>query len=303
MQFLISGGSGFIGQSLVPRLLAAGHAVIVLTRDYAATRLRLGPEVTLVRELDELDGDTEIDVMINLAGAGIADRRWTRARKQVLLDSRLQTTRAMVQLVQRLSRRPQCFISGSAVGYYGASDGQVLSEQAAVVNDEFSHQLCRRWEEEALKMSALGVRTCVVRLGVVLGRGGGMLKRLAPPFRFGLGGRLGSGQQMLSWVHMDDVVAALEHLIQDASCEGIYNLTAPHPASNEKFTRSLARVLKRPAVLPMPAPMVWLLFGEMGDRLLLHGQAVVPSRLLEEGFVFSYPEIEPALRDCFANKG
>lgn len=297
MHYLITGGTGFIGQALCQRLLEEGHRISVLTRDYARARRRLGGEVELLRELQELAANEHIDIIVNLAGAPIADRRWSASRKAKLVESRVEVTRQIHQLVQRLEHRPDCLISASAVGFYGASDAEPLTEQSPA-NNEFSHELCKRWEEEARKVEAAGVRTCIIRLGIVLGPGGGMLQKLLTPFRLGLGGRLGSGKQMMSWVHRDDVVEVICRLSEDASLEGVFNLTAPTPVSNAGFTQALAGVLRRPAVLPLPAWFVRLVFGEMGDRLLLHGQCVIPARLQEEvGYDFRYREIRDALRD------
>jgi len=298
MHYLISGGSGFIGRPLVTGLLADGHRVTVLTRDYARARLRMGSKPTLVCNVSELAPETDIDVMINLAGAGIADRRWTNPRKRVLMDSRVKITRQMVDLIQRLRKPPLIFVSASAIGFYGASDDRPLRESDPAVTDEFTHELCKRWEAEALRASALGVRTVITRFGIVLGKGGGMIARLNLPFRLGLGGRLGSGEQILSWVHRDDVIAAIRYLIADEQCDGVFNVTAPEAVSNAEFTRALARVLRRPAVFPMPVFVVCALFGEMGERLLLRGQRVVPHRLTGMGFRFAFPTVEPALAEA-----
>lgn len=296
MHYLITGGTGFVGKALCRRLLDDGHRVSVLTRDYARARMRLGREVELLRELQELEADERIDAIVNLAGAPIADRRWSARRKAELVNSRVEVTRQIFQLVQRLEHRPGCLISGSAVGFYGASDARPLTEQSPA-NNEFSHELCKRWEEEARKIEAAGVRTCIIRLGVVLGQGGGMLQKLLTPFRLGLGGRLGSGSQMMSWVHRDDVVDVILWLSGNESLEGVFNLTAPAPVSNAVFTRTLAEVLGRPALIPLPAWFIRLVFGEMGDRLLLNGQCVMPARLQEAGYSFRYREIREALRD------
>lgn len=295
MHYLITGGTGFVGKALCQRLTNDGHRVSVLTRDYARARMRLGREVELLRELQELEADERIDVIVNLAGAPITDRRWTASRKAELVNSRVEITRQVLQLVQRLEHRPQCLISGSAVGFYGASDARPLTEQSPA-NNEFSHELCKRWEEEARKIEALGVRTCIIRMGVVLGQGGGMLQKLLTPFRLGLGGRLGSGRQMMSWVHRDDVVDVILWFAGNESLEGVFNLTAPAPVSNAEFTRTLAEVLGRPALMPLPAWFIRLVFGEMGDRLLLNGQCVMPARLQEAGYSFRYREIREALR-------
>lgn len=290
---LITGGTGFVGVPLTLFLLRQGWAVTILVRDYARSRQLIGAEPVLIRSLDEIESTDKIDVMINLAGAGIADKRWTHARKKILLDSRVMTTRSLVALAQRLESRPGLLISASAVGFYGSSDERQLNEQAPG-GDEFTHELCKRWEEEASKAEALGMRVCLLRLGVVLAADGGMLAKLLPIFRLGLGGRTGSGQQYLSWIHRDDVIAVIDWLI-NSERQGVFNVTAPHAVTNARFSELLAHTLHRPCLFPQPSAMVQLMFGEMGERLLLNGQNVVPARLLGEGFVFSYPTAQEAL--------
>jgi len=299
LKILVTGGTGFIGSQLVSRCLAAGYVVTVLVRDYASARLRLGAGPELVKSLDEIDEKQDFDVVINLAGAGIADQRWSRSRKKVLLTSRLQTTRNLVKLFRRMDQPPAQLISASAIGFYGSGSDEPLTENS-LPSDEFTHELCKRWEEEAQKAELLGVKVCIVRLGVVLGADGGMLGRLLPIFRLGLGGRTGDGRQILSWVHKEDVIRCLFWLMEHHKA-GIFNLTAPGAVANLQFSRSLASELRRPALLPMPAAMVQLMFGEMGDRLLLNGQNVVPARLKAEGFDFTYPTIDTALRACLCD--
>lgn len=300
MRILITGGTGFIGARLADELQADGHELTVLVRDYARARLILGTRPELLRSLDEVDQDRQIDAVINLAGAGIADKRWTGARKRLLLNSRLQTTKALVALCQRLRHRPRVLLSASAVGFYGAHGSEPLTESSSV-HDEFSHQLCKRWEEEARKAESLGMRVCIMRFGVVLGPCGGMLGRLLPMFKLALGGRLGDGQQMLSWVHRADVINAMRFLLASEAESGVFNVTAPEAVNNATFTRELAAAVRRPAVLPLPAPLVQLMFGEMGDRLLLHGQNVKPARLQAQGFDFRYPELRSALAACLCD--
>lgn len=294
MRILITGGTGFIGKRLVADLQTADHELTVLVRDYAQSRLALGPGPDLIRSLDEIPAHAVFDRVINLAGAGIASKRWTAARKKLLLESRLNTTKALIQLFQRLKQVPEQLVSASAVGFYGSRGSEPLTETSGG-HDEFTHELCKRWEGEAYKAESLGVKVCILRLGVVLGPGGGMLGRLLPVFRFGLGGRIGDGQQYLSWVHLDDVVAVLLW-VMERRCSSVFNVTAPEAATNQQFTRELAGALRRPALLPMPAPMVHLMFGEMGDRLLLHGQNVRPERLLSEDYEFNYPDLHAAIR-------
>jgi uncharacterized protein (TIGR01777 family) len=290
---LITGGTGFVGVPLIAFLLRQGWSVTVFVRDYARSRQLLGAAPTLIRNFDEIENSEQIDVVINLAGAGIADQRWSRARKKILLDSRVQTTRALMALVQRLDTRPGVLVSASAIGFYGSSDERQLDEHAAG-GDEFTHELCKRWEEEASKADALGIRVCIMRLGVVLAAGGGMLGKLMPVFKLGLGGRTGHGQQYLSWIHRDDVIAVIDWLIT-SEAQGVFNVTAPDAVTNARFSQLLADALHRPCLFPQPAAIVQLMFGEMGEQLLLNGQNVIPARLLAEGFVFRYPGLQGAL--------
>jgi uncharacterized protein len=298
VNILITGGTGFIGRALVRDLLRQEFRVTVLVRDYAAARLKLGVGPELVRSLDEIDAAVYFDCVFNLAGAGIADQRWSLARKQVLVDSRVQTTRALVHLFHRLQRAPACLLSASAVGFYGAGRDEKLTEKSAG-NSEFTHDLCRHWEEAARAAEACGTRVCLLRLGVVLGPGG-MLARLLPFYRFWLGGKLGDGKQMLSWIHRDDVIAIMVWLMK-SQLDGIFNVTAPEPVSNQEFNNALAAALRRPAVFTQPATIVQLMFGEMGDRLLLNGQQVIPQRLLEHGYAFRYPDLHSALQACLCD--
>lgn len=299
MHYLLTGGTGFVGRALCRELLDDGHRVSVLTRDREQARLQLGSNVNLLGDLQELAPTEKIDVIVNLAGAPIAERRWSDNRKRVLVDSRVELTRQIVRLVQRLERKPGCLVSASAIGFYGAGDARPLDEHSPA-NREFTHELCKRWEQEARSVEAAGVRTCIIRLGIVLGPDGGMLQKLLPPFRLGVGGRLGSGNQMMSWVHRDDVVAVIRRLSEEDSMDGVFNVTAPTPVSNAGFTRALAGVLGRPALLPLPSWFIRLVFGEMGDRLLLHGQCVMPVRLQEAGYSFRYRNISEALRASVA---
>lgn len=293
---LLTGATGFIGVPLVAVLRHQGWLVTALVRDYAKARRLLGGGVTLIKSLDEIDVEDRVDIIVNLAGEGIADKRWSRVRKKQLLESRLQTTRALVKLVQRLETKPAKLLSASAVGFYGASDDRVLVEDSPG-GDEFTHELCKRWEQEAGKAELAGVNVCIMRLGVVLAEGGGMLGKLLPIFKFGLGGRIGGGTQYLSWIHREDVLSAILWLITSDS-KGIYNLTAPEAVSNARFTEGLASALHRPAFFHQPAAIVQLMFGEMGEQLLLKGQRVLPARLQREGFEFSFPTLDQALAAC-----
>ena len=290
MNILVTGGTGFIGGHLVPFLQRGGHQLTILTRRPDKPG---DPAIRALDTPDEIDAAEKIDAIINLAGAPIA-RRWTKAYRQTLVNSRVGTTDNLVALVARLGRKPELLISASAVGYYGAHDATPLDE-TATCHPGFTHALCAEWERSALRARDEGVRVCVARLGVVLGKDGGALARMLPAFRLGLGGKLGSGRQMFSWVHIEDVVRAFDFLLRNNRLNGAFNLGAPHAVSNGEFAKALGHALRRPACLPVPSFAVKLLFGEMGDSLLLKGQGVIPKRLRQAGFQFNHPVLKQAL--------
>ncbi len=296
MQVLVTGGTGFIGQALLRKFEQQGHVIIVLTRQtIALDTQKYRSNITYIKSLDEIDNQNKIDVIINLAGESIVNKRWSEKQKQLLVRSRVDVTEQLVALMRRLERPPECLISASAIGYYGAQGNQVLDEQSEV-HDEFTHRLCQCWEQAARQAEELDVRVCIMRFGIVLGPGGGALGKMLPAFRLGIGGKLGSGEQVMSWIHRSDVIAAIEYLMNSNELDGVFNLTSPQPVTNAEFAKQLGRALSRPTVFSMPCFVVKLLFGEMGDRLLLHGQRVLPKRLLDNGFVFEYEYLNDALR-------
>jgi len=290
MHVLITGGTGFIGRELCKALFMAGHPVTVLTRDTAPPPL---PGVRLIGQLDAAQG---IDAVVNLAGEPLAAGRWNDARKQAFRDSRIGTTQKLLSWIDSLAKRPRVLVSGSAIGYYGASDDSLLNESAPP-GEDFAAMLCRDWETEAFKARALGLRVCTLRTGIVLATDGGALAKMLPPFNLGMGGPMGSGEQWMSWVRRCDLVQLILWLLHNEAASGAYNGTAPQPVTNREFARTLGAVLHRPAVLTTPAFALKLLFGEMAESLLLTGQRVVPSKAEAEGFVFHQPELDAALRD------
>ena len=294
--YLITGGSGFIGSQLIPVLLADDNKVTVLSRTPAKTLSQFNQSVAVIDDLAALDNSAHFDVVVNLAGQGIADKRWSDNVKQQLLDSRLLTTRALVEFMQRAETKPELFISGSATGFYGLRDDTTLTEADQGGDASFSAKICSDWENEAKAAEALGIRCCYLRTGIVLGDGGALAKML-PPFKFGLGGPMGNGQQWMSWVHMDDWIGILRHIVATPTLTGPVNGTAPNPVTNKEFATTLGSVLKRPAILPLPAFVVKLLMGEMGEELLLSGQRVVPAKITDAGYSFTYGMLKPALAD------
>ncbi|NJD30818.1 MAG: TIGR01777 family protein [Gammaproteobacteria bacterium] len=297
MRVLITGGTGFVGQALCPRLADAGHEVVILTRQ-PNPRLPAGVAhaVTDLRDLDA----RQFGAVINLAGAPIGDARWTDARKKLLLESRVATTARLVEWMGSAARPPGVLVSASAVGYYGEQGDRPITEDTAPTPG-FTHELCAAWEREAGKATALGVRVCTMRIGVVLDRDGGALAKMLPAFRAGAGGRLGSGRHYFPWIHREDAAEACRWLLENPQSRGAYNLSAPNPVTNAEFTRALGRALGRPTVLPMPEAALKLLFGEMSE-LLLVSDRMLPKRLLDEGFRFRYPDLGDALAAIFPRR-
>lgn len=296
---LVTGGTGFIGHHLIKALQLDGHRVIILSRTSVKGLQQDVQEFRMIKSLEQLADDVHIDCIINLAGESIANGRWTAAKKQELISSRIRITENIIALIARLQHKPQVLISGSAIGYYGRQlDDRELSE-ASLPRDEFTHQLCQQWETCALKAREYGVRVCLSRTGIVLGPDGGALQQMLLPFKLGLGAKIGSGEQWMSWVHIADLIHIFALMINDEQLSGPINATAPTPVKNEEFSRALAHVLHRPCLFTTPTWLLKLVFGEMGDALLLHGQRVIPKKLLEQDFKFNYPIIQLALQDVF----
>ncbi len=292
MNILISGASGFIGTALAPALTEAGHRVLSLVRrppansderqwDPGAESLQ--PEV--------LDG---VDAVIHLAAESIA-RRWTRARMDRILQSRRKGTRLLAEAVARASQPPSVFLCASAIGYYGDRPGETLDEDSTGGSD-FLAEVCQQWEAACEPARQREVRVVNLRLGIVLSSSGGALKQMLAPFRMGLGGRLGSGRQIMSWITLDDVVGAVQHVLDTPTLAGPVNLVSPNPVSNRELTRTLGRVLRRPAALPAPGFALRLALGKMAGPLLLSDQRVLPGKLQETELHFEHPTLEAALR-------
>ncbi|MBY6032102.1 TIGR01777 family oxidoreductase [Marinobacter daepoensis] len=298
-QILLTGATGFIGHILCRRLMEEGHSLTVLSRQSADAAKSVCGRVEVVQTLDTLRAHPGFDAVINLAGEGIADKRWSDARKQTLRSSRIELTRNLVQIVRSWQKLPEVMVSGSAVGYYGDQGDSLVTEDTPP-HDEFTHRLCRDWEQEALELQADDVRVCLSRTGIVTGRHGGFLQRMLLPFKLGLGGRLGAGQQFMPWVHREDVVSGLLWMMGTPSANGAYNMVSPNPVTNRVFTQTLAQTLHRPALVPVPAAALKLMLGEMAS-LLLTGQKAIPRRLQEEGFKFRYTELEAALKESTGN--
>ncbi len=289
---LVTGATGFIGSRLVASLIGAGHRVIALVRNPAKADV-LPPPITLITSLDQLPADTKIDAIINLAGEPIGNGLWTEAKRRLILSSRIDMTTDVVKLIARLERKPTVLVSGSAIGWYGLWQDQVLTESAKS-HACFSHELCDAWENAARPASEHGVRVVYLRIGLVLGTDGGFITRMLTPFEFGLGGPLGSGKQWMSWIERDDLVRLIAHVIAKSDLAGPINATAPIPVTNTKFTEELGRKLHRPAVFRIPGALLRSLGGDFANELLLGGQRVLPNKALSNGFVFRHETLRSA---------
>jgi uncharacterized protein (TIGR01777 family) len=294
MKILVTGSSGLVGTALAAALRADRQTVVPLVRSnrpLAAGEARWEP---ISGQLDAGAAEAA-DAVVNLAGASIAGGRWNAARKQLLRSSRIEATRNLVTALSRLARPPKVFVSASAIGYFGNRGDEQLTEQSAP-GDDFLAQLARDWEAEALRGENIGMRVVVLRFGVVLAAHGGALAKMLPPFRMGLGGRMGSGRQWVSWLTLAEAVALVRSALQDATWRGTYNAVAPHALTNAEFTRVLGRVLRRPTLFPVPSFALRLALGEMADALLLSSQRVLPKRLENAGYQFRDPSLEGGLR-------
>ena len=294
MKVVVTGGTGFLGWALVDALRRDGHDVTVLTRRTARAsgEVQWTPAAGSGTWLKTFDG---VGAVVNLAGEPIAEGRWTAARKRTILASRVDTTRAVVAALRQTGAHGVALLSGSAVGYYGTESNEALEESSPPGSD-FLATVCRAWEAEALEASAFA-RVVLLRTGFVMARDGGALPQLALPFRFFAGGPVGSGRQVMSWIHRDDWVAMVRWALATADVRGPLNLTAPAPVTNREMASAIGRALHRPSFMPAPAFALRLALGEMADALILRGQRVLPRVALERGFAFRYRSLDEALAE------
>ena len=308
MRIAITGATGFVGRELVARLLAAGHTVVGLSRDRERAAAVL-PARCHVAAWDPSSGATALDALagadavVNLAGAGVADARWSARRKAIIRASRVDATRALIATLAGLpsERRPRVLVSASAVGYYG-DRGDTVVDETAPPGTDFLAEVCRAWEDAAAAAEPLGVRTVAVRIGIVLDRGGGALARMLPAFRAGLGGRSGSGRQWMSWIHRHDLVELIAFALVRDDVRGALNAVAPMPVTNAEFTATLAACLRRPAVVPVPAVALRLALGETAD-VVLTGQRVRPAVAERHAFAYRHPDLRSALVEICRDPG
>lgn len=302
MKIVLAGGTGFIGKALGARLEKENHELVILTRQRQEERgLRryvtwdpTGPGGTWEEEIDGAE------VVINLAGESIVAKRWTQDQKKKLLESRVHSVAAIHRAMQKATVRPKVLVNASAIGYYGSRADEILDENSRP-GTGFLADLCRHWEEEVMKAESLNVRTLRLRIGLVLAEEGGVMSKMLPPFRLGLGGPLGSGKQWMSWIHRDDLVELILYLLEHSEAFGAFNATALNPVHMEQFAKTLGKTLGRPAFFRVPGFVLKMMMGELSD-LLLTGQCVLPQRAIQLGFSFKYPTLESALHDCLSKR-
>ncbi|PYQ51783.1 MAG: TIGR01777 family protein [Acidobacteria bacterium] len=288
MKIVVAGGTGFLGQPLVRRLLQRGADVVVLSRNPAKVHVGRGIAWNAVNEAGSAD------VVINLAGENVGEGRWTAERKRKILVSRLDATTSLVDAIRRAPAKSRTLISASAVGFYGLRGDEIIDETSPT-GSGFLAEVVRKWEEAARGAESIS-RVVIFRFGVVLAKDGGALEKMMLPFRLGVGGPIGSGNQWMSWVDREDVFRAIEWAIDRREVRGTYNITSPEPVRNRDFAGALGRALHRPAFMPTPGFALRLIFGTMADEVLLGGQRVVPARATNEGFTFAYPTLEASLQ-------
>ncbi|MBY0518201.1 MAG: TIGR01777 family oxidoreductase [Bacteriovoracaceae bacterium] len=302
MKVLVTGATGFVGRVIVRQLLEAGDEVNVLTRHIPGAALTLGGQChffqwTDVSKAPPAEAFQGVDAVINLMGEGIAEKRWDEEQKKKIRYSRIEGTRSLVNAVKALGMNaPRTFVSTSAIGIYGPRGDEEITEEEKTAQD-FLATVCKDWELEAKNVESSAVRLVILRVGVVLGRGGGALKKMIPIFKLGGGGPVGSGKQWMSWIHVEDLAGMFIRAAKESEMKGIYNATAPYPATNKDFSKVLGKVLKRPAFAPAPAFVMKAVFGEMSTALL-DGQRVIPKKMQDQvHFHYRYPTLEMALKE------
>jgi len=300
MHVVIAGGTGFIGSRLCELLTADGHSVVVLTRNRHREKQsgeQLQYQYWDASNPQEMKSVIEAtDAVVNLAGESIAGKRWTNTQKKKILNSRVETTRALVSAIAAAGKKPSVMVSASGIHIHDHTIETVYTESSETGND-FLADVCKTWEAEARRVEQENVRLAIIRFGIVLGDTGGALQRMLLPFKFFAGGPLGSGKQWMPWVHIDDVIGIIRYVFENENAHGVFNATSPNQVTNKEFSKLLGKVLNRPSFMPAPAFALRLMLGEMADTLLLTGQRVLPERTLEVGYSFKFPHLENALRD------
>ena len=302
MNILITGGTGLIGRALILALFKRDSVIniVVLSRSADKVKQLFGDSVKTITCLSLAEIEQQ-DIVINLAGEAIADKRWTKTQKETICQSRWQITEQLAQLINSAQSPPGLFISGSAIGIYGRQSSQPIDEDFNDFHQEFSHEICAQWETLALHAETDNTRVCLLRTGIVLDKKGGALGKMLLPFKMGLGGYMASGEQVMSWIHIDDMCSAIIHIIENESLKGAINMVSPNPSTNKVFSQTLSHTLSRPCLLNTPSFMLKLIFGEMAE-LFIYGQHVVPAKLINTGFSFQFSDLDSALVDLINKK-
>lgn len=300
MRVLVTGATGFVGRVLVKQLLNQNHEVVILTRNIPKAAIVLGSKCKYfqwsdISQLAPLEAFEGVDGVVNLMGENIVQRRWSPEQKKVIYNSRIDGTARLVETISQLKNKPSVLVSASAIGVYGPRGAEELTENS-VPGEGFLAHVCKDWEQQALKAQELGLRVAILRTGVVLGRDGGVLNQLLPIFKIGLGGPMGEGNQYLSWIHIEDLAAMYIECLVNKNISGVNNGTAPYPATNLDFTKSLGKVLKKPTAIRAPRFVLKSALGEM-STLVLDGQKVLPSKFKVENFRYRYPTLDMALKE------
>lgn len=297
MNILFTGGTGLIGQAFINKFRKE-HSFTVVSRNTAKAAKILGNDLSYAASIAEINDIGVFDAVINLAGEPIADKRWTDTQKKVICDSRWETTSQLAAKITSSNNPPKVFISGSAIGYYG-DQGDFIVDEDTPPKKEFTHELCSKWENIAETASSESTRLILLRTGVVLSPSGGALDKMAMPFKLGVGGTLGTGEQYLAWIHIDDMVDAIAYLLHSESSSGAFNLTAPNPVTNKVFSKQLASSLNRPCLFNVPSFVMKIAMGESSE-MILKGQRVIPKKLSEAGYTFTFPTVDKALKNIYS---